>query len=247
MNTVLTQEVIRYNRLLKVMAETLANIQKAVIGEVVMSEELEKMGNSMFDNQVPKIWAEKGFLSLKPLASWIQDLNERVNFLSKWISAGTPAVYWISGFFFPQAFFTGTLQNFARKHFIAIDELDFEVKIYDDISAHEVTEKPEDGCYVYGMYLEGARWNSTTHLLDECKPKVLYTELPMIWFVPKKNRKVPDTGIYPCPVYKVLSRSGTLSTTGHSTNYVLMLELPTRESADKWIRAGVACFLALRY
>jgi dynein heavy chain len=50
MNTVLTQEVIRYNRLLKIMAEMLFNVQKAVIGEIVMSEDLEKMSTSLYDN-----------------------------------------------------------------------------------------------------------------------------------------------------------------------------------------------------
>lgn len=69
----------------------------------------------------------------------------------------------------------------------------------------------------------------------------------MIWFLPKKNKKKAETGVYNCPCYKVLSRHGTLSTTGHSTNYVLMLELPTKENEDKWILAGVAAFLALRY
>ena len=247
MNTVLTQEVIKYNRLLVVMKQSLKDIQRALVGEVVMSEELEKVGNSLFDNQVPEMWNDVGFLSLKPLSSWIQDLNDRIKFLTDWIEGGTPAVFWISGFFFPQAFLTGTLQNYARKHIIAIDELTFQFKIYDDISPQDVKEKPEDGCYVYGMYLEGARWNSNTHLLDSSRPKQLFTELPMIWFLPKQNRKVPDTGIYECPVYKVLSRAGTLSTTGHSTNYVLKIELPTKEQAAKWTLAGVACFLALRY
>lgn len=97
------------------------------------------------------------------------------------------------------------------------------------------------------MYLEGARWNSTTHLLDESRPKQLYTELPMCWFIPKKNRKEPESGVYNCPVYKVLSRSGTLSTTGHSTNYVMNMELPSKDIEDKWILAGVAAFLSLRY
>jgi len=48
-------------------------------------------------------------------------------------------------------------------------------------------------------------------------------------------------------VYKVLSRAGTLSTTGHSTNFVMFLELPSKEEEDIWICAGVAAFLALRY
>jgi dynein heavy chain, axonemal len=71
MNTVLFQECVRYNRLLHDMKISLINVQKALKGEVVMSEELEKMANSIFDNLVPKMWQDKGFLSLKPLASWI--------------------------------------------------------------------------------------------------------------------------------------------------------------------------------
>ena len=50
-----------------------------------------------------------------------------------------------------------------------------------------------------------------------------------------------------CPLYKVVSRSGTLSTTGHSTNFVMYIELPTSEIEDQWVRSGVAAFLDLRY
>lgn len=64
----------------------LINVQKAVKGEVVMSEDLDKMSTSLFNNQVPLKWAPNiGFLSLKPLASWTQDLNDRISFLKKWI------------------------------------------------------------------------------------------------------------------------------------------------------------------
>lgn len=71
--------------------------------------------------------------------------------------------------------------------------------------------------------------------------------MPLIHFIPIQNRKIATSGIYNCPVYKTLVRNGTLSTTGHSTNYVLDLELPTTEEQAKWIKAGVACFLALKY
>ena len=71
------------------------------------------------------MWADRGFLSLKLLNSWVQDLTDRINFLNNWIEKGTPDVFWISGFFFPQAFITGALQNYARKHVIAIDTIGF--------------------------------------------------------------------------------------------------------------------------
>lgn len=125
MNTVLFQECVRYNALLADMKVMLTQVQRALLGEVVMSEDLEKMADSVFDNLVPPTWQKKGFLSLKPLSSWIIDCNARINFLLEWIKNGTPKVYWLSGFFFPQAFLTGTLQNYARKETIAVDKLNF--------------------------------------------------------------------------------------------------------------------------
>ena len=52
--------------------------------------------------------------------------------------------------------------------------------------------------------------------LDDSLPKQLYTQAPAMHLLPIKNRKVPEigAGIYRCPVYKELSRKGTLSTTG---------------------------------
>ena len=108
-------------------------------------------------------------------------------------------------------------------------------------------EKPEDGCYIYGMYLEGSRWDHKNHRLGDSKPKELYTDVPLIHLMPEVDRKPPKEGIYNCPIYKVLSRAGTLSTTGHSTNFVMFMELPSKDSEDKWIKAGVAMFLSLRY
>jgi len=151
------------------------------------------------------------------------------------------------GFFFPQAFITGILQNYARKHVIAIDRIGFESQILDDKSHTDITQKPEDGCYIYGIYLEGARWDSKKHLLGSSRPKELYTDLPLMWIKPVADRKPPKEGIYNCPIYKVVSRAGTLSTTGHSTNFVMFMELPTKQHEDVWIKAGVAAFLSLRY
>lgn len=246
LNTVLIQEVIRYNVLLKLMKKSIKTLKKGLTGKIVMSEETEQMAQSLFINHVPEAWS-KVFLSLKPLSSWIIDLNQRIKFFQDWVeSKKTPLTFWFSGFSFPQAFLTAVLQNYARASKTAIDLLTFEFKIMDKKKPNDITTKPENGVYVYGMFLEGARWNYEKHILDDSLPKELYTDVPMIHFIPVANRVLPTTGCYFCPLYKVLSRAGTLSTTGHSTNYILYVELPTDRPQSIWIKAGVAMFLSLK-
>lgn len=52
MNTVLTQECIRYNNLLATMKRSLAETIKALKGLVVMSPDLEGVAFTLYDNQV---------------------------------------------------------------------------------------------------------------------------------------------------------------------------------------------------
>ena len=51
------------------------------------------------------------------------------------------------------------VQNYARKHVIAIDKLQYEYIVLDHIIYSAVNEKPEDGVYIYGIFLEGAKYN----------------------------------------------------------------------------------------
>jgi dynein heavy chain len=249
LNTVLKQEALRVNRLAAIMVTTLKEFRKAIRGLVVMSSELDTLGIEMFNNQVPEAWANKGFLSLKPLSNWINDFNDRRDFFQEWFEGGTPTVFWVSGFFFPQAFLTGALQNYARKYKIAIDIISMQLEVADWCPIHEVKqvkEKPAEGVYLYGCFIEGCRWSwDDQHKLIPSRPKELYTDLPMFNFVPTPNRQ-KRPGTYDCPLYKVLTRKGVLLTTGHSTNFVMMLELPTDQDPDMWTRAGVASVLALK-
>jgi dynein heavy chain len=115
MNTVLSQELLRFNKLISKVKTSLINIGKAIKGEVVMNAELEEVGNAMFDNLVPASWAVSD-PSLKPLSSWVIDFIKRLEFIQDWIDKGIPSSFWISGFFFTQSFLTGAKQNFSRKH-----------------------------------------------------------------------------------------------------------------------------------
>ncbi|NXO32335.1 DYH1 protein, partial [Cisticola juncidis] len=106
---------------------------------------------------------------------------------------------------------------------------------------------PKVGCYIHGLFLEGARWDAAAGLLAESHPKELYTEMAVIWLLPVPNRKPPESGSYLCPIYKTLTRAGTLSTTGHSTNYVIAVEIPTDKPEKHWIKRGTALICALDF
>jgi dynein heavy chain, axonemal len=71
MNTVLQQELLRYNRLTSTMRVLCINIGKAIKGEVVMSNELEQVANNIYDNIVPQEWKKWSYNSMKPLASYV--------------------------------------------------------------------------------------------------------------------------------------------------------------------------------
>lgn len=75
-------------------------------------------------------------------------------------------------------------------------------------SVSEITEMPSIGCYIHGLFLEGARWDNKAGQLTESRPKELYTQMAVIRLIPKPNRKAPSSGIYVCPIYKTLTRAG---------------------------------------
>ncbi len=135
----------------------------------------------------------------------------------------------------------------SRFHLNSNVQVSFSFEVMDHFADAAVQSGPEDGCYVRGLFMEGARWDPETHLLGESRPKELFTEFPVIWLKPEQKRKRPDAGFYDCPVYKTLTRAGTLSTTGHSTNFVMYMEIPSRQEQGWWVNRGVGLFTSLAF
>lgn len=71
--------------------------------------------------------------------------------------------------------------------------------------------------------------------------------MPPIFLLPEVDHAIPPYGIYMCPLYRTIERNGTLSTSGHSTNFVLAMEIPIDKSQSHWIKRGVALICDLDY
>ncbi|KAG2451278.1 hypothetical protein HYH02_003884 [Chlamydomonas schloesseri] len=244
MNTVLAQEASRFNKLLAVLHESLANIELAIQGLLVMSSELEAAFASIAINQVPELWKRRSYPSLKPLGSYLDDLYERLNMFTAWASGGPPPSFWLPGFFFVQSFLTASLQNYARRRKVPIDTVGFGFEMLGmDHAAYKTA--PAEGVYVHGLYVEGCGWDAGHQRLCESQPKVLFVNAPVMWLRPQSADKKFDYPHYDCPLYRTADRRGVLATTGHSTNFVMFVKLPTDQPASHWIMRGVALLTQL--
>ena len=256
MNTVLFQECVRFNRLVAVLHSTLGVLQKAIRGEVVMSGELESVYTAIRENKVPVLWKKKSYPSLKPLGSYIEDLVRRLNFLGDWFKDAAPPLFWLPGFFFPQAFLAGVMQNYARRQALEIDKLDWDFKV-EHIDPNGKHEPPEIGTLVYGLYMQGAGFDPDAGFIIESKPKENFQPFPVMYIKPVMSnatswKSFPES-TYKCPVYRTTDRRGILMTTGHCTNYVMPWYIPIETTTfpvkppEYWVKRGTALFCTLPY
>ena len=124
-----------------------------------------------------------------------------------------------------QGFLTGALQRHARKYAIPIDTLAFSTNVTVYLEPAEVDKPPDDGIYIDGLFVDGARYKpQRAHTVNTTVAKLSYR--------PSKPRTATDQAANGLPF--VLMRS---------TLRVLQQQLL---AADPPLRIPLACLYRYR-
>lgn len=97
------------------------------------------------------------------------------------------------------------------------------------------------GHYVSGLMLDAAHWDTELQCLCAAQSLTSSPRLPILQLLPCAD--VPDdAATYDCPLFRTAARAGALTTTGHSTNFIMHLALPVTPGSNPadWTLRGAA-------
>jgi len=223
LNICLYQEIQRLQKVIAKVKSMLTQMLLAIKGEVVMTLEMQRALNAIYTAHVPPSWTHTvsgdEFSWLLPtLGLWFMSLGSRDEQNRKWLNAGRPNSFWLTGFFNPQGFLTAMKQEVTRKHKAnewALDDMVYhsEVTSFDDSKA--VRSAPAEGVYIHGLFVDGAGWSKVEGSIVESEPKKLFAPLPVLMVTAKtkqlalkdKKQMFDPLGPYECPCYKYPART----------------------------------------
>ena len=117
---------------------------------------------------------------------------------------------WLSGLHIPESYLTALVQAACRKNEWPLDKSDLftEVTSY-DADCTDV-EKLSSGCYVTGLYLEGAAWDHGRSCLKRQNPKMIVESLPLLKIIPVEVQRLKTQGSFKTPVYVTQRRRNAM-------------------------------------
>ncbi|KAL0979348.1 hypothetical protein UPYG_G00183960 [Umbra pygmaea] len=237
-SVVLLQELERFNKLTVRMGRSLADLQRALAGEVGMSSELDEVARALFNGIIPAIWRKLAPDSLKSLGHWMIHFKRRYDQYNAWVDEGEPSVMWLSGLHIPESYLTALVQATCRKNGWPLDRSTLYTQVTQYTSEDEVTQRPAQGCLVSGLYLEGADWDIEKGCLIKSKPKVLVVPLPVLKVIPIEAHRLKLQNTLKTPVYTTSMRRNAMG-----VGLVFEADLFTAKHISHWVLQGVCLCL----
>uniref|UniRef100_A0A673VC35 Dynein axonemal heavy chain 10 n=1 Tax=Suricata suricatta TaxID=37032 RepID=A0A673VC35_SURSU len=237
-SVVLLQELERFNKLVTRMSKSLAELQRALAGEVGMSSELDDIARSLFLGQIPHIWRKLAPDTLKSLGNWMLYFLQRFSQYTLWVTEGEPSVMWLSGLHIPESYLTALVQATCRRNGWPLDRSTLFTQVTKFQDADEVNERAGEGCFVSGLHLEGADWDVEKGCLLKSKPKVLVVNLPILKIIPIEAHRLKLQNTFRTPVYTTSMRRNAMG-----VGLVFEADLFTTKHISHWVLQGVCLTL----
>ena len=239
---VLTQEIERYNILNDKMRETLVDLISSLKGEIAMNSEIEEIMLSLYNGLLPKQWRQLAPETQKNLINWLDHYQKRYNQYQDWLENGEPKCMWLSGLHIPASYLKAIIQITCRKKGWPLDKVSTYTVVTSTYNVDQVKEKPEFGCYIQGLYLEGAEWSTEHNCLERQLPKKLICEMPLLQVIPAEASKIKLRNNFKTPVYMTQNRKNI-----KGEGFVFEADLRTLVHPNLWVLQGVALLLNTMY
>ncbi|CDJ60958.1 hypothetical protein EMWEY_00008520 [Eimeria maxima] len=136
------------------------------------------------------------------------------------------------------SFLTALIQVTSRKKKVALDKLVLSTEVTQLSSSSQIEESLEHGAYVEGMYIEGARWDSSLERLAPQTPRKLSEEMPLVKVIPIESNRLNVRSLLRTPVYATEGRRNAMG-----EGWVFDAWLPFSEHASFWVLSGTALVL----
>lgn len=120
------------------------------------------------------MWSKLAPQTLKKLGSWIEHFMKRLQQYNEWLTKDDLPVMWISGLHIPESYLTALVQTTCRKKKWALDKSTLYTDVTKIKDPSDIKKKPENGCYITGLFLEGAQWDFDKQCLKRQKFFVFY-------------------------------------------------------------------------
>ena len=87
-----------------------------------MSDDLDSLGDSLFNGFLPTLWKKLCPDTQKPLGSWVIHYTKRHEQYEQWINKGEPPCLWLSGLHIPESYLTALVQTTCRMRSWPLDK-----------------------------------------------------------------------------------------------------------------------------
>ncbi|GLC47373.1 hypothetical protein PLESTM_002066000, partial [Pleodorina starrii] len=218
---VFNDEVASFATMLNTVHAAIRSVNAAIKGYEGVSEAVAELVQQLSQGHVPRAWLHQRVeLQSDNIATWLSDLQVRLEFLYDWAVEGPPLAVPLGMLSRPRSFLTAVQQSFAERLGRPVGQVFMDTVLLQEdeeqmlpsyrlpqLGTKALASTPltaadggtlmlgtalSEGCLISGLVLQGARWDRSRRALADPEPGVLHSGMPLLWLRATTNPAVPQ-------------------------------------------------------